>query len=117
MTASHELLEESPLSSPIALRAALGEAARHFPPSDHEYILVTRSHGTDVMAITPALIEATLDRAVAANEKPYGTPNDSTDPLPLESDSSKFGGERSGTGILRRILRDRRKRYGSGRAG
>ncbi|WP_406699573.1 hypothetical protein V5E97_11990 [Singulisphaera sp. Ch08] len=90
-TANHELLEASPLSSPIALSAALGEVARHFLPSDHEFILITRSHGTDVMAITPALIEATLDRAIAGNAKPDGTLDDSTEPLPLDSDSSNLG--------------------------
>ncbi|WP_406694241.1 hypothetical protein V5E97_24510 [Singulisphaera sp. Ch08] len=43
------------------------------------------------MAITPALIETTLDRAIAGDAKPDGPLDDSTDPLPLDSDSSKLG--------------------------
>lgn len=61
--ASQPELEESPLCSQVALKAALREVARRFNPQDHEFILVTRSHGNEVMAMTIGLLEATLDLA------------------------------------------------------
>lgn len=66
VAACHRLLEDSPLAGLSALKAAIGEAAKLYPPRDHEFILVTRSHGADAMAVTLGLPEATLDRVVAA---------------------------------------------------
>ncbi|MFO0888179.1 MAG: hypothetical protein U0790_03420 [Isosphaeraceae bacterium] len=89
LSACHRLLEDSPLSSPSALEAAFDVVSGLYSPADHEFLLVTRSHGTDVMAITPALPEATLDLAIASYPETKRSLEPSVEANP--QDASDFG--------------------------
>lgn len=73
--ASHPTLEDVPLCSPAGLRGTLRETAARFAPDEHEYLLITRSHGTQDMAITHAMFEAALDRPPAATPQPVTPSN------------------------------------------
>ena len=50
------ILAANPLSDPDTLRLALEEVARQFDPAEHEFVLVTKSHGSLEMALTPRLV-------------------------------------------------------------
>jgi len=74
--AGDPLLEESPLAAPAALVAALRASAAMFPPEKHDYVLVTRSHGTAELALTVGLLEETLERPEPETEPGRPSPED-----------------------------------------
>jgi hypothetical protein len=47
------ILASNPLCDPQGFLACLSEVARHFDPAEHEFVLVTKSHGNPAMAMTP----------------------------------------------------------------
>ena len=51
----HYIVAANPLSKASTLSAALATAAAVFPPDQHDFLLVTQSHGSKVMALTPRL--------------------------------------------------------------
>lgn len=49
------ILAANPMADAANLARCLGEVARRFDPAAHEFILVTKSHGSPKMALTPRL--------------------------------------------------------------
>jgi hypothetical protein len=49
------VLKSNPLSNRLAMRRAFREVANRFDPQHHDFILVTNSHGSPIMAVTPRL--------------------------------------------------------------
>lgn len=70
------VLSSYPMAWPEVLALCLKEAVRQFPPAQHEFILVAKSHGNEKMALTPRLIVRAEETnreellAVAAGELP-----------------------------------------------
>jgi len=76
----HLVLAANPLSRPEVFALALREIGRQFDPARHEFVLVTKSHGSRKMALTPRLVVRAADvsreelLAFAAGERPAGGP-------------------------------------------
>lgn len=50
------ILTSSPLARPEMFERALKGAGRRCDPARHDFVLVTKSHGNDEMALTPRLV-------------------------------------------------------------
>jgi hypothetical protein len=50
------ILAANPLSLPKTLQGALALAAEHFAPDQHDFVLITKSHGSVLKALTPRLV-------------------------------------------------------------